>query len=259
MAVFDRYPRHIARWRRSTAFIEMTLAQQGAYWNLIDEAVLRGGYIPNDPKLLAKACGDPLEWPEVGEKVLRWFRLEQTGWTNDTVLEVIGAMSAEEKQLAAEREYERTRKRSRRDNNRDRTRDKGGDILRDNTRDSDRTLPHTPSVNKSKSVNREDLSTEQNRSPIDVYNTIFGTKLGYTPGNLKASNRAFAEGYTLEQMETVFKAVKARSTEQAAWCDEHNREFEYLIRPPYIHNRTNQLTQGPMDKILNELATGRRA
>lgn len=63
----------IDRWRRSSAFIDMTLAEQGAYHNLLDEQRLRGGLIPNDDRLLSKACGDPLEWPNIKDKLLRWF------------------------------------------------------------------------------------------------------------------------------------------------------------------------------------------
>lgn len=61
------------RWRKSSAFVEMTLAEQGAYRNLLDYQRLNGDLLPNDERVLAKACGDPLEWPAVRDKVLRWF------------------------------------------------------------------------------------------------------------------------------------------------------------------------------------------
>jgi uncharacterized protein YdaU (DUF1376 family) len=84
----------IDRWRRSSAFIDMTLAEQGAYRNLLDEIRLRGGCIPNDERTLAKACGDPLEWPNVREKVLAKFVLGADGWTNTTATEVNGVSDA---------------------------------------------------------------------------------------------------------------------------------------------------------------------
>src|SRR4051812_49036345 len=67
------------RFRKSSAFVEMTLAEQGAYRNLLDYQRLSGGRIPNDERTLAKACGDPLEWPNVRDKVLRWFEPTSDG------------------------------------------------------------------------------------------------------------------------------------------------------------------------------------
>ena len=56
---FDGLMWWISRWRRSTAYVEMDLPAQAAYSNLLDEATLRGGPLPNDEHILAKACGDP--------------------------------------------------------------------------------------------------------------------------------------------------------------------------------------------------------
>lgn len=114
-----------------------------------------------------------------------------------------------------------------------------------------------PSSRRSKANPGED--TPERRELVDAYNATFGTRIGYTPGNLRASGRALGEGYTLEHCKTVFAAVKAGSTPTAAWCRENNREFEYLVRPTYRHTRTQELVQGPLDKIPNELATGRKA
>jgi hypothetical protein len=100
--------------------------------------------------------------------------------------------------------------------------------------------------------------TPENRAPIEAYNAVFGTRVGPTPGNLRASARAFEAGYTLDQMRQTFEAVKARATAFAAWCASHDREFEYLIRPDYVNGRTGKQEQSPIDKILNELATGRK-
>lgn len=67
------------RFRKSSAFVEMTLAEQGAYRNLLDYQRLNGDRIPNDERVLSKACGDPLEWPVVRDKVLRWFEVSPDG------------------------------------------------------------------------------------------------------------------------------------------------------------------------------------
>lgn len=79
----------IDRWRKSTAYTDLTLEEQGAYRNLIDEATLRGGAIPNDERILAKACGDALKWRRVRPAVLARFDLREDGWRNNTLDEVI--------------------------------------------------------------------------------------------------------------------------------------------------------------------------
>lgn len=63
----------IDRWRKSTAFTDMTLEEQGAYRNLLDEAYLREGAIPNDRRVLARASGDVTRWAKVEQNVLRKF------------------------------------------------------------------------------------------------------------------------------------------------------------------------------------------
>jgi hypothetical protein len=124
----------------------------------------------------------------------------------------------------------------------------------------DRVPAHPRRVaSRSSGAQRPDLDAPENRAPIDAYNAVFGTKIGYTPGNLRAAARALEAGYSLEHIRGVFQAVRERKTPTAVWCAENNREFEYLIRPPYKHIRTHELIQGPLDKIPNEQATGRRA
>lgn len=75
----------IDRWRKSTAFMDMTLEEQGAYRNLIDEAHLRGGPLPNDERILAKACGDARKWKKVRASVMARFTLTAEGWRNETL------------------------------------------------------------------------------------------------------------------------------------------------------------------------------
>jgi uncharacterized protein YdaU (DUF1376 family) len=75
----------IDRWRTSAAFRDMTLEEQGAYRNLIDEASLNGGTLSRNERLLAKACGDATRWPDVREAVLAKFYLTDDGWRNRTL------------------------------------------------------------------------------------------------------------------------------------------------------------------------------
>lgn len=103
------------------------------------------------------------------------------------------------------------------------------------------------------------LDSPENRAPIDAYNLAFGANLGHTNGNLQAVARAYADGYTLEQFREVFRAVTEGATPTAEWCKRNNRDFEYLIRPPYRHRRTGETVMGPLDKIRNELASGVKA
>lgn len=68
--------------------MDMTLEEQGAYRNLLDEAHLRGGPLPNDERILAKACGDALAWVRVGPVVMARFTLQRDGWHNETLDEI---------------------------------------------------------------------------------------------------------------------------------------------------------------------------
>ena len=79
----------IDRWRGSSAFTELTIEEQGAYRNLLDEAWLRGGGIPDDPLLLARASGDPIRWRFLRKKVMKFFELDAHTWRNSTLSEVI--------------------------------------------------------------------------------------------------------------------------------------------------------------------------
>ena len=79
----------IDRWRKSTAYTDMTLEEQGAYRNLLDEAHLRGGYLPNDERILAKACGDAHAWKRVRKTVLARFAKTSRGLHNETLNSVM--------------------------------------------------------------------------------------------------------------------------------------------------------------------------
>jgi len=80
----------IDRWRKSTAFMDMTAAEQGIYRNLLDEAALRGGALPDDPKMLEKASGDRKAWAKSKRKVMQKFIKNSDGcWHNSTLDSVL--------------------------------------------------------------------------------------------------------------------------------------------------------------------------
>lgn len=76
---------YVDRWRCSEAYRSMNATEQGVYRNLLDEAVLCGGPIPNDDAVLERASGDRRAWPKVRAVVLAWFTLGPEGWRNRTV------------------------------------------------------------------------------------------------------------------------------------------------------------------------------
>jgi uncharacterized protein YdaU (DUF1376 family) len=79
----------IDRWRQSSAYMDMTLAEQGAYRNLLDEAHLRGGVLPLADRVLAKASGDAVAWPKVRAAVLAHFTKRPDGYHNATLQAVL--------------------------------------------------------------------------------------------------------------------------------------------------------------------------
>lgn len=81
----------IDRWRKSTAYSDMTLAQQGAYRNLLDELWLRDGLLPDDERILGKIAGDATEWVSVRDVVMARFIKTADGWRNETHDEVAEA------------------------------------------------------------------------------------------------------------------------------------------------------------------------
>lgn len=79
----------IDRWRQSQSYTDMTLEEQGAYRNLLDEATLRGGALPNDDRVLAKASGDALKWKRLRTTVMTRFELREDGWHNTSLDKVL--------------------------------------------------------------------------------------------------------------------------------------------------------------------------
>jgi len=96
---------HIDRWRKSTAYTDMTLEQQGAYRNLLDEAWLRGGTLPDDERVLAKACGDAMRWSKIRAAVMGRFTLTPDGWQHETLTAVL---EESRRRADKQREYRET-------------------------------------------------------------------------------------------------------------------------------------------------------
>jgi len=128
----------IDRWRKSTAYTDMTLEEQGAYRNLLDEAHLRGGALPNDERILAKACGDALAWSRVRGPVLARFELRPDGWHNGTLDRVLAQSIVRADRQARYRE-------------RNEQRNAGHNTANNNTR----SPSPSPSLQKIKSVSPE--------------------------------------------------------------------------------------------------------
>lgn len=78
----------IDRWRKSTAYTDMTAEEQGVYRNLLDELWLRDGLLPLSPKALSQISGDHAAWDRVGESVLARFRRTPEGYRHPTHDEV---------------------------------------------------------------------------------------------------------------------------------------------------------------------------
>jgi uncharacterized protein YdaU (DUF1376 family) len=79
----------IDKWRTSSAYGDLTLECQGAYRNLLDEACLRGGALPNDPEVLARACGDARRWAAIAPIVLTHFQLVDNEWRKPALDKVL--------------------------------------------------------------------------------------------------------------------------------------------------------------------------
>lgn len=130
---------------------------------------------------------------------------------------------------------------------------------------SERNLARTQRRDRGETEERQsraETETEQRAAAlVALFNAIIQPRrpITLTPGNRFAADRCFGAGYTMEQAKTAFEAVRDKSTPTASWCANNKREFEFLVRPTYKHRETKEPIQGTIDKILNELALGKRA
>jgi len=92
------------RWLKSSAYLTLTLEEQGAYRNLLDHANLAGGALPDDERILAKASGDALRWKAIRARVMRHFVKHKDGWHNETLDEVLAQSTRRANKQAAYRE-----------------------------------------------------------------------------------------------------------------------------------------------------------
>lgn len=119
----------VDRWRQSSAYTSMNLTSQAGYRNLLDECWLRGGKLPNDPNVLARACGDARQWPKIRATVLRWFKLGADGYLhNETLDEVLKASHKQLTRRSQQRSHMRQQRAHKRVNN-------GGDQDQDQDQD----------------------------------------------------------------------------------------------------------------------------
>lgn len=112
-----------------------------------------------------------------------------------------------------------------------------------------------PSGRKSKEAANSVPNSRETRALVEAYNVTFNAKITYSPGNLRAAARYYAEGYSLEDALALFEAVVQCKGPTAAWAYKNNHEFEYLVRPTYF--KGGQTVHAMVDRVLNELATGR--
>jgi uncharacterized protein YdaU (DUF1376 family) len=82
---------HVTRWRNSPHVLQMPLAAQGAYRNLLDAAWQQGCRLPNLPAVLWKyaLAQSPEEFAAVAAPVLAMFTVSECGnWlSNETLME----------------------------------------------------------------------------------------------------------------------------------------------------------------------------
>ena len=82
---------HVTRWRNSPRVLQMSLAAQGAYRNLLDAAWQLGCRLPNLPELMWKyaLAQSPQEFAALAAQVMPMFSVTEDGqWlTNETLTE----------------------------------------------------------------------------------------------------------------------------------------------------------------------------
>jgi len=129
------------RWRKSSAYRDLTPEQKGMYRDLLDEVWLReGGVIPDDDRVLGLIVGDPERWKVLRETILSRFRRVKGGWTNDTAQEVMGQAKRRRDNQKAYRDRLHSNNKS------DNGADNDGDHATDNTADNN---PDSPSPSPS--------------------------------------------------------------------------------------------------------------
>lgn len=228
----------IDRWRQSTAFMTLTAEEQGVLRNLWDELWLRPDHIiPDDQRILAKASGDHEAWARCSERVLRWMKRVDGGWTNLTALEVIEQSERRAKNQKAYRERINNRINNGPDN--------GADNKVASPSPSNVLTPLPPKGGGGGVASRTEQerlrleSDEKLRGIADYWSERFG-RTGRQLGVLRAAKQAFAAGYEADTLRLVIRTAAACSQNpdrypprsSFRWAVDNSRLGpEYLLRP----------------------------
>lgn len=206
----------IDRWRKSTAYTDLTLEEQGAYRNLLDEAHLRGGAIPNDERVLAKACGDQTKWRRVRDVVLRRFHLQDDGWHHETLDAVI---KESQRRAANQANY-----RARRDNKHDNKNDNKADNNTDNKAGRNTTNKADSPDPSPVSVKERRLAAADSRSRHPVFKgslvVVFDWMLADLMAMLGANTEEFdlhAWFYELDKLAAIEPEVITTREQRWKW------------------------------------------
>lgn len=230
----------------------MSLAEQGAYRNLLDEVVLReGGIIPEES--LAKASGDAVLWPRLAKTVLRWMRKTEGGWTNDTALEV-----KEKSEQVSEKQRLRVAARWKRKRRRDTAVPTAvihkpipdlyhPDPSPDQDKRPDTYTPPTPPGEAPASAGRsrrrptrgdaadfERYDTPEAREVIRLRHELVGGTQDATLPKLRSAGRFLEAGFTVEHARLVFTRIRDAPNDGrslSTFCCYQNTAFEYSLRP----------------------------
>ena len=202
----------IDRWRKSTAYTDMTAEEQGLYRNLLDEVWLREDHIiPDDPRILARVSGDHEAWKKHGKKVLKWMEKVDGGWTNNTAMEVI---NQSQRRAETQKRY-RLKKNNKGDNT--------GDNNPDSPSPSPSPSPSKVSVSKKK-VPKKTLEERTKILREDVYR--YADK--YTTSMLEKFIRNWGEADTKGKMKWEKQDTWSTGGRLATWCENqmswHNEE-----------------------------------
>ena len=98
---------HVTRWRNSPRVLQMSLAAQGAYRNLLDAAWQQGCRLPNIPSLFWKyaLAQSPEEFAALAPQLMPMFTVSEDGqWlTNETLTEECASTGSFSDELSRKR------------------------------------------------------------------------------------------------------------------------------------------------------------
>lgn len=106
------------RWMTSSAFL-LPMEPRGLYREMLTQAWMRGGSLPNDHEAIQRACGATrAEWRRSWPTLERYWRVDGVTLVNDTQLEVMAEAraaadrAAEKARVAANKRWENERARA---------------------------------------------------------------------------------------------------------------------------------------------------